>query len=311
MKKFIATGALSAVLAACGGGGSSDPSVPAVATAPVTAPITGTAAVGAAISGGIVTAKCVSGTASTTSAANGTFSFSTSGLTTPCLLEVTYGSPAQKLHSIATAAGRTNITPLTEMVTALAFSNSALSSLYGTVTSEQLKLAGTALSGASQKALTDLSVILPLPAGFDPISGPLTPATGQSVGDVHDQLLVTLQTKLTKAVATLQELVSEMVARSTSTTPATSTVAATCAPSNFTTAAFNAIQVGMSLAQVSQTIGCLNTPLLTSRTTNYIIYGWGSMNYSGSILVWFDASGSTVTPLNNTPGVPFKYSSGF
>ena len=301
-----------AVLAACGGGGSSDPSVPAA-----TAPITGSAAVGAAISGGAVTATCVSGNASTTTATDGSFTLSTSGLTVPCMLEITFGSPAQKLHSIATAAGRTNITPITELATALAFANSDLPSLYGTVTSGQLKLAATALSGASQQALTALKAeSLTLPTGFDPIGGPLTPAAGQSTGDVHDQLLDSLKLKLGSAGQTLQSWVSSTVPPSTPpvVTPPVVTpapVAATCAVSNLTTAAFNAIQLGMSVAQVNQTIGCAYNPASTQRLNSNVVYVWIPPMSAAMLLVWFDVTGTTVTSISNLAGAGFKQSLGF
>lgn len=416
-----------ATLTACGGGGSSDPSAPVTAPVPVaTAPITGSAAVGAAVSGGVVNAKCASGSASTTTATDGTFSLSTTGLTFPCMLEVTFGTPAQKLHSFASAAGRTNITPVTELVTALAFGNSALPSLYAAVTSDQLKLAAAALSGANQQALAALSAqSLTLPAGFDPIGGPLSPATGQSAGDLHDQLLDRLQSNLGSNGQTLQTWVSSRVvpapavtgnyagtwnasynggafsflitqagnnltlnnitqglpsgqtstgvltgntavvtqndfAASTSstltiinattinavqnsctakpgyvclvangvtltfnkvsstttpittpiTTPtSTSPVPTTCAASNLTTAAFNAIQLGMTVAQVNQTIGCAYAPSSTQRTMNEVVYAWTPPMSAAMILVFFDASGTTVTGIGGLN--IFKQSMGF
>lgn len=90
-----------------------------------------------------------------------------------------------------------------------------------------------------------------------------------------------------------------------------STVAATCAAGNFTTAAFNAIQEGMSVSQVNQIMGCQYTPSLTLRGSNYLTNSWsvpGSMTY---IQVWFDASGSTVTRSYPSASIPFKTAVGF
>lgn len=92
---------------------------------------------------------------------------------------------------------------------------------------------------------------------------------------------------------------------------ASSTVAATCAAGNFTTAAFNAIQEGMSVSQVNQIMGCQYTPSLTLRGSNYLTNSWsvpGAMTY---IQVWFDASGSTVTRSYPSASIPFKTAVGF
>lgn len=205
-----------AVLTACGGGGGGAIGTTTPATNPSTAavPITGTAAVGMAIGSGAVTAKCVTGSASTVSAADGSFSLPTSGLTVPCILEVSFGVTTQKLHSVAVTVGRTNITPITELATALAFSNADLPTLYSTVTSIQLAQAATGLPAASQRALTALTAqSLAFPTGFDPISGPLAPPTStQVIGDAHDQLLESLKLKLNNTGQTIQNWVNNTVA---------------------------------------------------------------------------------------------------
>ena len=97
------------------------PVVP-VTPAPVTPAaftLTGTAATGAAISGGTVTANCTVGTASGTSAADGSFMLTLDkGQVSPCLLRVTKAAappaPAIELYGFAAAAGRVNITTLTD-----------------------------------------------------------------------------------------------------------------------------------------------------------------------------------------------------
>lgn len=209
---FLISSLSVAALTACGGGGGGTGGVTTPAPAP-TAPITGTAAVGMAISGGAVTAKCATGSASATSATDGSFSLSTSGLTAPCILQISFGIPAQKLHSIAVTVGRTNITPITELATALAFSNADLPNLYSTVTSSQLTQAATGLPGASQRALSALTTqALTFPTGFDPISGSLVPAsTTQVTGDVHDQLLDSLKLKLVSTGQTIQTWVGSTI----------------------------------------------------------------------------------------------------
>ncbi|TXI10979.1 MAG: hypothetical protein E6Q76_03130 [Rhizobium sp.] len=81
----------------------------------------GTAATGAAVSGGTIDLKCLNSSSSytTTSQADGSYSIDVSD--TPCVIRLTYGSPAQTLYSLATAAGVTDISPFTDLVfTALA-----------------------------------------------------------------------------------------------------------------------------------------------------------------------------------------------
>lgn len=125
----------SALLAACGGGDDAAPAATGATPAPVTpapvtpvspAPVTpaaftltGTAATGAAIAGGAVTANCTVGTATGTSAADGSFTLTLDkGQVAPCLLRVTKAAAppaaAIELYGYAAAAGRVNITTLTD-----------------------------------------------------------------------------------------------------------------------------------------------------------------------------------------------------
>jgi hypothetical protein len=83
-------------------------------------------------------------------------------------------------------------------------------------------------------------------------------------------------------------------------------VSATCSSSNFSTAIFNAIAVGMTMSQVNQTIGCQYNSGYTQRAATYTYNVWVGPSYQ-MINVWFDASDSVVTGLGTT----FKGSSGF
>lgn len=127
------------LLSACGGGdvtstaatgaAPGSPSSPApVSPAPVSpGPVTpiafnlnGTAATGAAIAGGSVTANCTVGTANGTTAADGSFTLVLDkGQVAPCLLRVTKAAAppaaAIELYGFAAAAGRVNITTLTDI----------------------------------------------------------------------------------------------------------------------------------------------------------------------------------------------------
>jgi hypothetical protein len=67
--------------------------------------------------------------------------------------------------------------------------------------------------------------------------------------------------------------------------------AAACSQSNLTTANYNAIVVGMTLAQVTQTVGCQSNA--NSETQSFMTFGWQSG--SSLISVDFDTTGTTVT----------------
>ena len=92
-----------ALLVACGGGSS-------------TPQISGLAATGAALGNASITVKCASGAPVTgTTSADGTFAVVLSGgQAVPCLIQVSKG--AVTLYSFASASGRSNVTPVTDLV---------------------------------------------------------------------------------------------------------------------------------------------------------------------------------------------------
>ncbi|MFA6444637.1 MAG: hypothetical protein WCV99_20075 [Sterolibacterium sp.] len=88
-----------------------------------------------------------------------------------------------------------------------------------------------------------------------------------------------------------------------------------CTASNFTAAKVNAIDIGMTLTQVKEIIGCDNYEVYASQLGySNQIYSWSYRSYvpqytSSVILVFFDAEGQGVTPLQGTTVI--KMSSGF
>lgn len=89
-------------------------------------------------------------------------------------------------------------------------------------------------------------------------------------------------------------------------------VAATCASANFTTANYNAIQIGMTLDQVNQAMGCQYDPTATVRIQTAVVYRWQMVSPSVKVVqVWFDGDGKIVTPPGGSPGASFKSSTGF
>lgn len=123
---------LAALLGACGGGGGSSSNSdfqqgvvtpPPPPPGPTTQTLEGTAAVGAAIVDGTVTARCADGSGFTEAVSTGTdgsWSGDIDSEALPCALQVSGGEPLVTLHSYAGAAGIINITPLTDLVLALA-----------------------------------------------------------------------------------------------------------------------------------------------------------------------------------------------
>jgi hypothetical protein len=202
--KCVALPALSialsaALLTACGGGDSA----PAA-----TATVSGVAATGAAIASGTVTLKCVSGTTSAaTTGTDGSFTVDVTAATLPCVARVEYKDGAgvtRQLHSVITAAGTANITPLTELLVAK-LSNGAAAAAFDSFTAAT----GRALTAAQIKAAADAVKAYLVTLGVDvtnfpadPIVTKFTAKNGSTDGDAIDKLLDALKTKLgSKSIA--------------------------------------------------------------------------------------------------------------
>ncbi|MWL88592.1 hypothetical protein [Cupriavidus sp. SW-Y-13] len=182
------------VLTACGGGGG-DGSNTGGNPAPVLTTATGVAAIGAPIVGGNVELKCASGaTASAATDANGVWTASLKATDYPCVTRIAGGQAnsqalASPLHSVVSAPGIANITPLTDLIVGI-LSGQDPSTWYASVTNGTLSGAITsgALSTAQGKLKTTLAT-LPgkpaLPDGFDP----LTAKFSAEKGDIGDDVL--------------------------------------------------------------------------------------------------------------------------
>lgn len=86
-------------------------------------------------------------------------------------------------------------------------------------------------------------------------------------------------------------------------------VAQTCTDANLTLDSYNAVAVGMTVAQVNAVFGCPFTPRLISRSQTETSYGWQSFTGLRNVSIFFDATGTTVTPSAGT-GL-FKLANGF
>jgi hypothetical protein len=164
-------------LTACGGGDGANTITPSAPT------LTGLAATGAAITNAPVTARCLTGDplTGTTDPVTGVFILPLSAThTAPCMLEVVNGTT--KLYSVATAAGRVNITPATDLVVANALKGSpeAVFAGFNKATSDSL-LAG--LAAAKTYVKNQLKAVTGVDYTGDPIADVLV------VGDADDQVL--------------------------------------------------------------------------------------------------------------------------
>jgi pimeloyl-ACP methyl ester carboxylesterase len=173
------------LLAACGGG--------------TTYQISGLAATGAALPGATVTAKCISGTTVTgTTAADGTFTLVLSnGQAMPCMLQVAKGDTT--LHSIATESGRTNVTPLSDLVVTKALGSDAATA-FNSFDSAKGAVIKTGLDSAKAYVKAEVMALTGgAPAG-DILTGTF------KVGDADDKVLDDLTAKLVTTGKKLDDL---------------------------------------------------------------------------------------------------------
>jgi len=178
-------------LMGCGGGST-------VATNSVT--LTGLAATGAGIANAAVTAKCASGAPLVgTTDANGSYTLVLEGRTLPCMVQVTGGTPAVTLYSFAQAAGRVNITPVTDLIVAKALGSADPGTTFNSYTPTN----GTAIEGNLGAAKTYVSTQINAITGGT-IADPLTGAF--SVGDADDKILDALGNAMVAAVKTIADL---------------------------------------------------------------------------------------------------------
>lgn len=185
IKKHLATTTLltsSILLAACGGSSSSGsnsntPNQPETETAT----LSGTAAIGAAITNAPVTARCEDGSGlieSVMTDDNGRFKGNVEESALPCALNVR-DSDGAAYHSLATAAGTTNITPLTDLAIALAGKEPAQWFEEG-----ELATVAEVIEQRVQELLNTLKNLgYTIPENLDPIQGAF------AIGDSHDRVL--------------------------------------------------------------------------------------------------------------------------
>lgn len=212
--------AMAVFLAACGGGGGGN----TASVNPITGTLGGVAAVGSPIVAGSVTILCASGNVlSTTTGTAGAWQISLREQTLPCAVRVsggTIGATANGIayHSIGTAKGNVNLTPLTDLMVAnliglatpdIWFSGLATSrSSIATVTPERVTATWLKLR-AALPGLTELGSVHPMATSF--VAKP---------GTIADDVLAALQTAMDAAGVTHADLLACAAVQAFATPPA-------------------------------------------------------------------------------------------
>ncbi len=248
----IVTGVI-CVLTACGGGGDG----PAATGTPPPSEVTleGTAAIGNPIVGGTVTLRCSATVTTTTvtTTASGGWQVDVPANALPCALQVsggTVGSTANtiSLHSLAQAAGVTNITQLTDLMLAIGTASNPTAWFAGAGTSS-LASAASAMSAAQTQVINALTAAgYTVPSGLNPLSTAFTATSGNAYDDLLEALMAGLQganqTYATLLAAATQAGATPLAlpAPSTGNPPVTPPpgVLPTLTPLNFTTSSTNA-----------------------------------------------------------------------
>jgi hypothetical protein len=199
-------------LTACGSdsdGGATTPSPASNVT------LEGIAAVGAPIVGGNVVFSCSGGVSpnAVTTNATGAWSASVAAIALPCALKVSGGTVngavnSIVLHTLAASAGRVNLTPLTDLIIAIATS-AVPGNWFSSVTPAQISAAQAALVSAQTRALAALQASgYIVPAGLEPFTGLFAATTT----DQYDQLLDALNARLLATGSSFAALVSQWAA---------------------------------------------------------------------------------------------------
>ena len=200
--------AMAVFLTACGGGGGGN----TPSTNPITGILGGVAAVGAPIVEGRIRIICASGSVvDTKTGAAGAWQIGLREQTLPCAVQVSGGTidgtpNTASYHSVATARGNANATPLTDLMVAnligsgtpnIWFSGLAASRSSVAVVNPELVTATWLKLRAALPELTELARIHPIATSFE-----------ATTGNDSDDLLAALQTAIGSSGITHAQLLS-------------------------------------------------------------------------------------------------------
>lgn len=187
------------MLAACGGGGGGGGSSGngATGTAPDAKTLSGTAAIGAPIVGGAVAVRCTAGQpiASTVTNSNGGWSVDVADQTLPCAVALTGGTAngvanTTQYHSIATARGVVNITPLTDLLVANVIQSSTPPAWFSSLSTSTTTLGAITASqvAASLQRIRNAVPLITQLANLNPITDSFSPVNGDAMDDILEAI---------------------------------------------------------------------------------------------------------------------------
>lgn len=183
-----------ALLTACGGGGNSNGTpVTGGVSCPAGSTVCGTAATGAPLASASIVLHCKNNwNEGTSTDANGLWSFNVPAGNLPCAVKATKGGDTYYAFTQGTGGNiTTNLSPLTSLALAQALGAAPDDAWFNGVNTPS-NAGLDAMAAALPDAIAALNTALAgyaLPAGFNPISTPLTAATGSQPGNEHDHLL--------------------------------------------------------------------------------------------------------------------------
>jgi hypothetical protein len=191
--------ASSLLLTGCGGGGGGVSS--SGGTPPAAITFGGVAAVGTPIAGGAVSVFCASGATITpvNTDTQGKWTVTLTNQTLPCAVEVSGGTinsvtNSTSYHSIATAAGTVNITPLTDLIIANMVGSATPSAWFAGLSASPSTLSnyGSSQVGtAYSKVVSAMNGLANLSTN-NPITTTFTPSSGNVVDDMLTALAVAM-----------------------------------------------------------------------------------------------------------------------
>ncbi|BDT74076.1 hypothetical protein os4_36290 (plasmid) [Comamonadaceae bacterium OS-4] len=187
------------MLGACGGGGGGGGSSGngTTGTAPDVKTLSGTAAIGAPIVGGAVAVRCTAGQpiASTVTNSNGGWSVDVADQTLPCAVALTGGTAngvanTTQYHSIATARGVVNITPLTDLLVANVIQSSTPPTWFSSLSTSTTTLGAITASqvAASLQRIRNAVPLITQLANLNPITDSFSPVNGDAMDDILEAI---------------------------------------------------------------------------------------------------------------------------
>ncbi|MCR4302803.1 MAG: hypothetical protein NUV63_01065 [Gallionella sp.] len=277
---------LSVLVAGCGGGGSGGGGTSGTST------LSGTAAVGYPIVGGTINVSCAAGSAlNTTTNSTGGWQVTVSGQTLPCAVQVSGGTinggaNSTPYHSITTAWGTVNVTPLTDLMVANLAGAAALNTWFTGLNSATL----TAINQTGvDAALTQLRTALAL----TPLNtiNPITTAFTPTPGNISDDMLAALATAMTNAGVSYSTLLTS-ASQTTITAPAGLGAALTTAYAGTTSGSGGSgnagtLPSGVTGKVVTMTYFCTNNPC-------------GPYTHGQQVLFTFSSNGTLMLTAQNT-----------